>query len=66
MDLLTIRRSANQLAYKNAAKIVPIYIFVELVLLLLMMVSNQIISILLSLLFVTLPHAYGIVSLNAV
>jgi len=66
MDLLTIRRKANKLAFKNALKIVPIYIFVELVLLLLMMVSNQIISILLSLLFVTLPHAYVIVSLNAV
>lgn len=66
MDLLTIRRRANELAYKNAVKIVPIYIFVELVLLLLMMVSNQIISILLSLFFATLTHAYVIVSLKSV
>ena len=37
MDLLNIRKQANRLAVKNAMKIVPIYVFVELILFSLMM-----------------------------
>lgn len=66
MDLLAIRHKANQLAIKHAVKIIPIYVFVELILLLVMMVSNEIVSILLSLFSVTITHAYVVLCLKAI
>ena len=66
MDLLNIRKQANRLAVKNAMKIVPIYVFVELILFSLILVSNQMLSIVLSLFFSTLSHAYVVISLKAV
>lgn len=66
MDLLKIRQKSNQLALKNAVKLIPIFVFVELILLVLMFISNQIVSILLSLLFSTITHAYIVSSLKAI
>ena len=66
MNLLKIRKEANRLAVKNASKIVPIYVFIELILFSLILVSNQMISILLSLFVATLTHAYVVISLKAV
>lgn len=66
MNIRKIRKEANRLAVKNAAKIIPIYVFVEIILVLLMFVSNEIISIFLSLLSATITHAYIISSLKAV
>ena len=66
MDLLNIRKQANRLAVKNAMKIVPIYVFVELILFSLILVSSQMLSIVLSLFFSTLTHAYVVISLKAV
>ena len=66
MDLIKIRKNANRLALKNAVKLIPIFVFVELILLVLMFISNQIVSILLSLLFSTITHAYVTSSLKAI
>lgn len=66
MDIFKIRKEANILAYKNAAKIIPTYVFVEFVLLSLLTVSNQIISIILGLLLSTITHAYIVSSLKIV
>lgn len=66
MNIFKFRHEANLLAYKNAGKIIPIYVFVELVLLSLLTVSNQIISIILGLLLATITHAYVVSSLKIV
>ena len=66
MNLRKIRKEANRLAVKNAAKIIPIYVFVGIVSLLVMFVSNEVISIFLSLLLATITHAYIVSSLKAV
>lgn len=66
MNVFKFRREANLLAYKNAGKIIPIYVFVELVLLSLLTVSNQIVAIILGLLLATITHAYVVSSLKIV
>lgn len=66
MDIVNIRRKANLIAYKNASKIIPIYVFVELVLLMLLAVSNQVLSIIAGLFLSTITHTYVVSSLKFV